>query len=60
MIVIVVGDAGTGKTNIVQTYAKGIAPNYTTPTVGVDYYSKNIHVENNHKIKMQIWDTAGQ
>jgi adenylate kinase len=41
-IVIVVGDAGTGKTNIIQTYDKGtiiihtgIRPNHTVPTVGI-------------------------
>ena len=58
--VIVVGDTGTGKTNIIQTFDKGVTPNFTTPTVGVDYFAKTISVESNHKVKMQIWDTAGQ
>ena len=58
---IVVGDTGAGKTNIIQTFDKGVAPNYTTPTVGVDYFSKTMSVDSTHnKVKMQIWDTAGQ
>ena len=60
MIVIVVGNSGTGKTKIIQTFEKGVKPANTAPTVGVDYCSKNINIEPNRKVKMQIWDTAGQ
>lgn len=60
ILVILVGNAGTGKTNIMQTYDKGVKPNHTSPTVGVDYCSKNVRGENGQKVKLQIWDTAGQ
>ena len=38
----------------------GIKPSQTLPTVGVDYCSKNVQVDATHKVKLQIWDTAGQ
>ena len=59
-IVIVVGNSGAGKTNLIQTFDKGVKPNHTAPTVGVDYCSKNVRVDQNQKVKLQIWDTAGQ
>lgn len=55
-----VGNSGSGKTNMIHTFDKGVALNHSAPTVGVDYYSKNMDVDSNHKIKLQIWDTAGQ
>lgn len=58
--VIVVGNSGAGKTNIIHTFDKGIKPNHTAPTVGVDYCSKTVNVDQNQKVKLQIWDTAGQ
>lgn len=58
--VIVLGDASVGKTCIIQNYTKGTTGNISyKPTLGIDYSSKNIDL-NNHTIKAQIWDTAGQ
>lgn len=56
---VVIGDSGVGKTNILLRYCDGcFKPNYTS-TVGVDFKIKTIQVED-LKIKLQIWDTAGQ
>ena len=58
--IVIVGDSGTGKTSIVQTYCKPNTDIDTlTPTVGVDFSSKCIDV-NNQEVKLTIWDTAGQ
>jgi GTPase SAR1 family protein len=38
----------------------GGRPDRTTPTVGIDFYSKVVNIDNTHRIRMQIWDTAGQ
>ena len=40
LLVIVVGDASVGKTNIIHCYSKGKVANNTMPTVGVEYASK--------------------
>jgi GTPase SAR1 family protein len=42
--VIVVGDAGVGKTNVIHLYSKGKVANNTMPTVGVEYTSKIVPV----------------
>lgn len=54
-----VGDAGTGKTNIVYCYTKEKVPNNIMPTVAVEFAPK-LTIIDNHKVKIQIWDTAGQ
>jgi len=41
-------------------FYSGARPNHINPTIGVDYFSKVISMENNVKVKIQIWDTAGQ
>ncbi|CAD8067993.1 unnamed protein product [Paramecium sonneborni] len=57
--VIVLGDSGVGKTNILTQYCdQKFSQNYMA-TIGVDFKIKTITVEDK-KIKLQIWDTAGQ
>ena len=34
-------------------------PSHIQPTVGVDFVSKTVNVENK-SLRMQLWDTAGQ
>ncbi len=38
---------------------EGIFKNQHEPTLGVEFGSKTFHIQNK-KIKLQIWDTAGQ
>lgn len=59
--VVLIGDAGVGKTNIINNYVKGTnALASKGPTVGIEYSSKTIGVNSSHTVKVQIWDTAGQ
>jgi Ras-related protein Rab-8A len=56
---IVIGDSGVGKTNIILNFSeKEFKDNYVA-TIGVDFKVKTLEI-NNKRIKMQIWDTAGQ
>ena len=65
---IVIGNAGTGKTSLCQKYIEGRTTPYYDTTIGVEFFSKIIEFNNdykdellrNKKIKIQIWDTAGQ
>ena len=57
--VVLVGDSGVGKTNIMSKYLKNQFREDSKATVGVEFGSKQFTVEN-HQIKAQIWDTAGQ
>ena len=53
------GDASVGKTCIILRYAEDEFPKITMPTIGIEYKTKQIKV-NNQFLKLQIWDTAGQ
>ena len=57
--VILIGDSAVGKTNIMSKYLKGQFQENSKATVGVEFGSKLFKIDN-HNIKAQIWDTAGQ
>ena len=57
--VVLVGDSGVGKTNIMSKYLKNEFHEDSKATVGVEFGAKQFTVEG-HVIKAQIWDTAGQ
>ena len=57
--VILIGDSGVGKTNIMSKYLKNQFMEHSKATVGVEFGSKLFNHQG-HKIKAQIWDTAGQ
>ena len=57
--VVLVGDSGVGKTNIMSKYLKNEFHEDSKATVGVEFGSKQFNIEG-HQIKAQIWDTAGQ
>ena len=56
---VLIGDSSVGKTNILSKYLKGTFDESSKATVGVEFGTKNIKI-NDKKIKIQIWDTAGQ
>ncbi|GMI32574.1 hypothetical protein TeGR_g3110, partial [Tetraparma gracilis] len=70
--IVLVGDAGVGKTNLLGYYCSpdedkvqqnGVAKTFNLavkPTVGVEFATKIITHKSGARIKAQIWDTAGQ
>ena len=56
--VVFVGDAGVGKTQIKSKYMKDIFDNAYNLTIGIDFAEKVVKIDNK-KIKLQLWDTAG-
>ena len=56
---VLIGDSGVGKTNILSRYNNNEFSLATQPTVGVEFGNKVIKKENK-SIKLQLWDTAGQ
>ena len=56
---IVLGDSGVGKTNIIHRYITDTFNTETKATIGVEFFIKTFRV-NNDIIKLEIWDTAGQ
>jgi Ras-related protein Rab-8A len=57
--VIIIGDSGVGKTNVLTRYCEGIFKDSYVATIGVDFKIKVLNIDGT-KIKLQIWDTAGQ
>lgn len=57
---ILVGDTGVGKSSILLKYCEDrFVPEHNV-TVGVDFRSKTVQLDPTSKVKIQIWDTAGQ
>ena len=59
-IVILVGDMGVGKSSLISQYIKKEFPESPLPTIAIEFTTKILRMKNGDKIKMQIWDTAGQ
>ena len=57
--IVLVGDSGVGKTNIMLRYINKEFNLNTKATVGVEFGSKNVIIDKKI-VKGQIWDTAGQ
>lgn len=56
---IIIGDSGVGKTNIILNFVgEKFKENYVA-TIGVDFKAKTLLLDGK-KVKLQIWDTAGQ
>jgi len=56
---IIIGDAGSGKSCMLHQFIEGKQKKSSSHTIGVEFGSKILQVGNN-KVKLQIWDTAGQ
>ena len=59
MKLILIGDSAVGKSNILSKYLKYYFDPDSIATVGFEFGTKNIEIEGK-KIKLQIWDTAGE
>jgi len=59
-VVVMVGDTSVGKTCLISQYIKGSIPAQKAPTVGVEFSTKAIRIDDKTTVKAQIWDTAGQ
>ena len=56
---VLLGDSSVGKTNLLLRYAKNEFEESTKATIGMDFISLEIKIENK-EVRVQFWDTAGQ
>jgi small GTP-binding protein len=56
---IIIGDAGVGKSCILHQFIEGKHKKSSSHTIGVEFGSKILQVGDT-RVKLQIWDTAGQ
>ena len=57
--ILIVGDSGVGKTNFILRFLNNEFNQNYMSTAGIDLKSGSIIIKNK-KIRIQIWDTAGQ
>ncbi len=57
---ILLGDSGVGKTNLISRYISNSFDENTRATIGVEFFCKNYRINHKKLIKVEIWDTAGQ
>ena len=59
--VVLIGEAGVGKTSIIQRFVTNTFNPYQRSTGGANFIEKKMEFKDiNLKIKFEIWDTAGQ
>lgn len=57
--IVIIGDSGVGKTNIITRYTRNEFDLSLKSTIGVEFSTKKVNI-NDKIIKMQFWDTTGQ
>jgi small GTP-binding protein len=59
--IVVGGNGGVGKTTLLRRYVDGVFDESTIETVGVEFFVKEIKLENvGTSCSLQIWDLGGQ
>ena len=58
--IVLVGEAGVGKTHLLSRYVKGSLPKNPTSTIGVEFATRTVPLMTGGTVRAQIWDTAGQ
>jgi len=58
--VVLIGDSGVGKSNLLSRFTRNEFNLESKSTIGVEFATRSIQTEDNKTIKSQIWDTAGQ
>ncbi|GER53826.1 RAB GTPase homolog A1F [Striga asiatica] len=56
---VLIGDSGVGKSNLLSRFARNEFSLESKSTIGVEFATRSIRVDDKI-IKAQIWDTAGQ
>lgn len=61
--VVIIGEAGAGKTALLYKYSSGKFMKEYKATIGADFHTKHVsavHRKFNYSVTLQMWDTAGQ
>ena len=59
LAVVLIGDSGTGKTNLLSRFTRNEFIAGSKATIGVEFATRTVLV-GSKMVKAQVWDTAGQ
>ncbi len=59
MLVVLIGDSGVGKSNLLSRFTRNEFNLESRSTIGVEFATRTVEIDGK-KLKAQIWDTAGQ
>jgi small GTP-binding protein len=59
MKLVLLGDAGVGKSALVLQFVRGTFVEASESTIGAAFLSKSVEIDR-ATVRMEIWDTAGQ
>ena len=57
---VLIGNVAVGKSSLVNRYTRGDFLDHYQATIGAAFVPKEVELENDKSIKLQIWDTAGE
>lgn len=57
--IVITGDSNSGKSRILERYTRDTFTDSNQITIGVEFTTKFITLDNGFVIKLQLWDTAG-
>ena len=57
---VLLGRYGSGKSTLASMFANNLLDNNIAPTIAMDFFTKTLQINRDQKVKVQIWDSAGQ
>jgi small GTP-binding protein len=58
--IVILGNAGSGKTSLVYRWTSAAFLTNPTPTMGTSHQLRRMELESGESVDLYIWDTAGQ
>eukprot|EP00468_Gymnochlora_sp_CCMP2014_P006074 CAMPEP_0167760978 /NCGR_PEP_ID=MMETSP0110_2-20121227/11895_1 /TAXON_ID=629695 /ORGANISM="Gymnochlora sp., Strain CCMP2014" /LENGTH=214 /DNA_ID=CAMNT_0007647567 /DNA_START=95 /DNA_END=739 /DNA_ORIENTATION=+ len=58
--IVLVGDSGVGKSNLLSRFTRNVFSTDEKSTIGVEFATRIVEMDDGKFVKAQIWDTAGQ
>mmetsp|Transcript_30826 Transcript_30826/g.54089 ORF Transcript_30826/g.54089 Transcript_30826/m.54089 type:complete len:216 (+) Transcript_30826:96-743(+) len=58
--IVLVGDSGVGKSNLLSRFTRDVFCSDEKSTIGVEFATRIVKMDDGKLVKAQIWDTAGQ
>ncbi|RKP29879.1 hypothetical protein METBISCDRAFT_23848 [Metschnikowia bicuspidata] len=58
--IVFLGDQSVGKTSLITRFMYDTFDDQYAATIGIDFLSKTMYLEDNKTVRLQLWDTAGQ